>query len=78
MVVVDDIGVGLDEDDDSRFLFTMLDRPVEAEGSRLREEGSARTMRADGELCRAVGVSREATGRCPWARKFVPERIGCW
>lgn len=30
MVVVEVVDVGLDEVDDSRFLFTMLDRPVEA------------------------------------------------
>lgn len=31
MVVVEVVEVGLDEDDNIRFLFTMLDRPVEAE-----------------------------------------------
>ena len=78
MVVVDVVDVGLDEDDDSRFLFTMLDRPVEAQGSGLREEGGGQTTRRVGELCRAVGVRGEATGRCRCARKFVPERKGLW
>ena len=61
MVVVDVVDVGLDEDDDSRFLFTMLDRPVEAEGGRLWQQANTRTRRRAGERRRAVSWRRKST-----------------
>jgi hypothetical protein len=61
MVVVDVVDVGLDEDDDSRFLFTMLDRPVEAEGGRLWQQANTRTRGRAGERRRAVSWRRKST-----------------
>jgi len=50
--------------------------PVEAEGSRLREEGGGHTARREAATGPAVGVRAGAT-RCGGpARKFVPQRNG--
>ncbi len=76
MVVVEVVEVGLDEDDDIRFLFTMLDRPAEAEGGRLWQQVKRRTGRRTGEKRRAVGWRGEATRCSWWVRKFGLERKG--